>query len=91
MYRLKPESPAFDVVVNAAESWSQSGIKRCTLLSPEQKRKLLERACTPMSLKGKARTRIRDLLGGFGPFVLEKIADLPIPALMRQYLLFAAF
>lgn len=91
MYRVKPETTAFDVIVDAAESCSVSGIMRCTLLNPTQKQILLEKACNPVSLKGRARTRIRDLLGGYGPFVLEKVADLPIPGLLRQYLLFSAF
>lgn len=91
MYRLSPQCAAFDVVVNAAESCSPAGIKRCTLLNSAQRQRLLEKASNPISLKQQSRTRIRNLLGGFGPFLLEKIADLQIPNLMQQYLLFSAY
>lgn len=91
MHRLDPETLAFDLVVDSAESCSPSGIKRCTLLSSSQRLKLVAKAGTPVPLKQQVRTRIRDLLGGYGPFVLEKIADLQIPGLIKQYLLFLAY
>jgi hypothetical protein len=91
MHRLDPESPAFDLVVDSAESSNPPGIKRCTLLNQIQKARLMEKASTPIPLKQQVRTRIRNLLGEFGPFVLEKIADLQIPSLIKQYLLFLAY
>lgn len=77
-----------EVVLEAAESFSIVAIKRCSLLNDAQKEVILDRATTPTSLKHLTRLTIRRLLGGYGPYVLEKIADLPIPDLIQQYLLY---
>lgn len=77
-----------EVVLEAAESFSIGAIKRCSLLNDVQKDVILERASTPTSLKHLTRLTIRQLLGGHGPYVLEKIADLPIPDLIQQYLMY---
>ena len=91
MYRLKDDSSAFDLILDAAESCSLNAVTRCTLLSKNQKQKLSKFATTPLSLKRQVRLKIRRLIGGYGPSLLEKIASLPIPRLMREYLQFSAY
>ena len=88
MYRLNPKSDVFQLVMESAESFSMTGIKRCSLLNENQRKALLERASTPTPLKHLTRMKVRCLVGGHGPYVLEKIADLPIPEFIQRYLLY---
>lgn len=88
MYRLNPKSDVFELICEVAEGFSITGIKRCSLLNDNQRKVLLERASTPTTLKHLTRITVRRLLGGYGPYILEKIADLPIPELIQRYLLY---
>lgn len=88
LYRLPVDSEALDVVLEAAESFSLQGIKRCSLLSEDQRNVLLTAATTPQSLKHQCRIKIRHLIGDVGPFLVEKTQDLPIPDLIQNYLLY---
>ena len=85
---LSISSDVMNLVLEAAELFSISGIKRCTLLSPSQKEVILKTAVNPTSLKHLVRLKIRQTLGNVGPQVLENIQDLPIPDLIKRYLLY---
>ena len=91
MHRLPVDSLAFEMIVNASESCSLSAIKRCSLLNARQRERLQDVAMTPASLKQQSRLLIRRLLSASGPFVVEKIEDLPIPRLTQDYLLYAVY
>lgn len=88
MYRLPAESDALNTVLTAAESFSIPGIKRCPLLNERQRLVLLTSATTPLSLKHQSRLLIRKLLGGHGPYLLEKVQDLNLPDILQDYLLY---
>lgn len=88
IHRLDPESEVFDLIVTNFDSLSITCISKCQLLSSKQTSLLLKAASSPPPLKHLLRKLIRQLLGPFGPFLIEKVADLPLPDLLQRYLLY---
>ncbi|RWS27636.1 Ankyrin repeat domain-containing protein 50-like protein [Leptotrombidium deliense] len=76
------------LILDAAETYNASAIKRCSLLNDSQREFLLEHALQPIALKHMTRLIIRHALGNTGPYVIDKINDLPVPQLMKMYLLY---
>ncbi|RWS07427.1 Ankyrin repeat domain-containing protein 50-like protein [Dinothrombium tinctorium] len=81
-------SEVLHLIVEAAESYNGAAIKRCNLLNDRQKEFLLKHAFQPIALKHMSRLTIRQILGSTGPYVIEKIDDLPVPNLIKMYLLY---
>ncbi|XP_054163156.1 ankyrin-1-like [Oppia nitens] len=77
-----------NLVLEMAESFSIASIKRCSLLSNSQREVILKTAVNPIPLKHTVRMEVRRLLGNYGHIVIEKIDLLPIPALIKKYLLY---
>ena len=75
-------------MLESAEAFSIASIKRCSLLSNAQREVILRSAMSPRQLKHTVRIVVRHLLGDIGQNVIEKIDLLPIPALIKRYLLY---
>lgn len=86
VHRLNETPDVFDTVLDASESFNVSSIKRSLLLSDEQREKLLDLANTPLTLKRQMRILIRGYMG-FGE-VSKKVETLPLPKVLKMYLLF---
>ncbi|KAG8183957.1 hypothetical protein JTE90_005188 [Oedothorax gibbosus] len=89
VHRLHPEShpEVLDVVLDAAESYSAASINRSLLLTDQQRQVLLEHALTPPPLKHLLRVFIRNTFG-FGPPVIKRIQHLPLPWLVKKFLMY---
>lgn len=74
----------FEVLLETAECFDIAMIKRNLHLTDHQRRKLLAKAKTPISLKSIARNYFRSL---FGRTLPEKVPNLFIPLELRSYLL----
>jgi hypothetical protein len=85
---LSISSDVMNLILEAAEAFSISSIKRCSLLSNSQRELILKAAMNPISLKHLVRVTVRHFLGDIGHSVIEKIDLLPIPALIKRYLLY---
>lgn len=85
---LSLSQDVMNLVLEAAEAFSVSGIKRCSLLTEAQREVLLNAALNPLTLKHMSRLTIRHCLGNMGPLVISKIRQLPIPNLIKQFLLY---
>lgn len=78
-------SRVFEHLMGAAECFDIAMIKRNVHLTDTQRRKLLERARHPISLKSLTRSYFRQLLGRSLP---ENVPLLFIPQTLRDYLLY---
>ncbi|GBM70702.1 Ankyrin-1 [Araneus ventricosus] len=89
VHRLHPETheDVLDVLLDAAESFSAASINRSLLLTDPQRSLLLQHALTPLSLKHILRLFIRNTFG-VGPTVIKRIQCLPLPWLVKMYLLY---
>lgn len=76
------------LILDAAESFSVSGVKRCSLLTESQREVLLRHAINPLSLKHLVRLAIRQNLGSIGPLMVNGVLSLPIPTIIKRYLLY---
>lgn len=77
-------SRVFEALLETAESFDLAMIKRNLHLTDGQRKKLLQKAKSPVPLKALARTFIRQLFGSTLP---EKVPCLFIPQTLRSYLL----
>lgn len=75
----------FRVLIDTAEEFDPCMIRRNVHLTDEQKRLLLERSSTPITLKAQCRTVFRKMLGRTLP---ENVPDFFIPQMLRRYLLY---
>ncbi|GIY07919.1 ankyrin-1 [Caerostris darwini] len=89
VHRLHPEThpEVLDVLLDAAECYSAASINRSLLLTDQQRNLLLQHALTPLSLKHILRLFIRNNFGA-GPDVIKRIQCLPLPRLIKMYLLY---
>ncbi|GFQ83319.1 ankyrin-1 [Trichonephila clavata] len=89
VHRLHPEThpEVLEVLLDAAESYSAASINRSLLLTDQQRNLLLKHALTPLSLKHILRIFIRNTFG-VGPAVIKRIHCLPLPRLIKMYLLY---
>ncbi|GFY75294.1 ankyrin-1 [Trichonephila inaurata madagascariensis] len=89
VHRLHPEThpEVLEVLFEAAESYSAASINRSLLLTDQQRNLLLKHALTPLSLKHILRLFIRNTFG-VGPVVIKRIHCLPLPRLIKMYLLY---
>lgn len=76
-----------ELITSAAETFCIRLIERSVLLSNRHKIILLQKALTPVSLKHAARIQIRKLLT-WGPKLIESVNALPLPVVLKQYMLF---
>lgn len=74
-----------DIILSAASSYDLEHIRRSELLTSADKQCLFQYAVNPKSLKNVVRYSIRKLLDVRIP---EKVSLLPLPNLMKMYLLF---
>lgn len=77
-------SRVFEVLLESAESFDIAMIKRNLHLTDGQRKKLLQKAKTPIPLKAMARNFFR---AQFGRLLLEKVPCLFIPDTLRSYLM----
>lgn len=77
-------SRVFEILLETTDCFDIAMIKRNLHLSDVQRRKLLQRAKTPISLKAQVRNFFRSTLGRSLP---EKVPCLFIPDTLRSYLL----
>lgn len=83
----RADADVLDLVADAAESFCISLIDGSVLMSNRHKLVLLKRALEPHSLRHCARISVRDCIG-WGPRLVSGVGDLPIPGVLKQYLLF---
>ncbi|XP_076312717.1 ankyrin repeat and SOCS box protein 15-like [Tachypleus tridentatus] len=76
-----------ELILDAAEGYSISAIKRSVLMSDSHKSLLLENALMPLLLKHISRLVIRGIFG-IGPHLPKKINMLPLPKTLKMYLLY---
>lgn len=76
-------SRVFEALLETAESFDIAMIKRNLHLSDSQRKKLLQKAKSPISLKGLVRNYFRSNVGRSLP---EKVPCLFIPETLRSYL-----
>lgn len=86
--RLAQYPHVFDVILEAAEAFHLPAIKRANNLNPEHKQMLLNAAQTPLQLKHQVRLFIRRQLGAGGCILPYRIQQLPLPLLIKMYLLY---
>lgn len=77
-------SAVFEILLETAECFDIAMIKRNLHLTDVQRRKLLQKAKIPISLKAQARNYFRST---FGRSLPEKVPFLFIPETLRSYLL----
>lgn len=77
-------SRVFEILLETADSFDIAMIKRNLHLTDVQRRKLLQKAKIPISLKAQTRNFFRSTLGRSLP---EKVPCLFIPETLRSYLL----
>lgn len=87
LHRLGLAPGVFDAVVDASEAFNVASIKRSLLLSDDQRQSLLEHASQPLTLKRQSRVRLREWMG-VGKELMKKISCLPIPRVLKMYLLY---
>ncbi|GFV33957.1 putative ankyrin repeat protein RF_0381 [Trichonephila clavipes] len=76
-----------ELIASAAESFCISLIDNSVLMSQRHKLVLLQKALVPFTLKHASRIALRKTLG-WGPKLITAVNDLPIPVVLRHYLLF---
>ncbi|KFM83067.1 Ankyrin repeat domain-containing protein 50, partial [Stegodyphus mimosarum] len=89
VHRLHSEThpEVLEVILDAAEAFSAASINRSLLLTDQQRQLLLKHALTPLPLKHILRLFIRNIFG-VGPTVSKRIQHLPIPKIIKMYLLY---
>ncbi|XP_054708988.1 ankyrin repeat and SOCS box protein 10-like [Uloborus diversus] len=83
----RDSADVLELVASAAEAFCIGLIERSVLLSNRHKLVLLQKALTPMTLKHISRTCIRNILC-WGPKLINVVKELPLPVVLKQYLLF---
>lgn len=79
------ETRLFEELINVAEEFDTSMIRRNIHLTVEQKQLLMDKASAPLSLKSQCRTLFRHL---FGRTLSENVPSLFIPQMLKKYLLY---
>ncbi|XP_055640730.1 ankyrin-2-like isoform X2 [Toxorhynchites rutilus septentrionalis] len=82
---MDSSSPAFRIILEAAEEFDPCMIRRNQQLSDEQRMMLLEYATNPVTLKSRIRAHYRRL---FGRKLPEFVPDMFIPRELKSYLLY---
>ena len=85
---LGVSSDVMSLVLDSAEAFSIASIKRCSLLTNSQREVILRSASSPRTLKHLVRLSVRHIMGDIGQNVIERINLLPIPGLIKRYLLY---
>lgn len=86
--RLAQCRHVFDTILEAAEAFHLPAIKRASNFNPEQKQTLLQAAQTPLLLKHQLRLFLRRRLASNGDILPRRIQQLPLPPLIKMYLLY---
>ncbi|XP_055599641.1 ankyrin-1-like isoform X1 [Uranotaenia lowii] len=82
---MDPKSDSFRILLEAAEEFDPCMIRRNALLKPEQRKLLLQRATSPMTLKSRLRAHFRRIFGRNLPVF---VPSLFIPQELKSYLLY---
>ena len=88
IHRINVDSEVFHLIAANFECINVTLVSKCPLLNTAQSSLLIKESSHPRPLKHLVRRTIRHLLGPYGPFLIEKVADLPLPDLLQRYLLY---